>query len=82
MVNNKIKNTTRSMQKIDSIDLLNEIVSNRKWYYNNQVPIFSRHSANVYKKRLLEKKLTKTTAEKILIKLGWQKKTYWVKENL
>ena len=70
------------MQEIEAIDLLLEIVKKRKWYYNNQVPIFSRYSANMYKKRLLEKTLTKTTAEKILIKLGWQKKTFWIKENI
>lgn len=70
------------MQEVDAVNLLNEIVKKRKWYYNKQVPIFSRYSANMYKKRLLEKTLTKTTAEKILIKLGWQKKTFWIKENI
>ena len=70
------------MQEVDAVNLLNEIVKKRKWYYNNQVPIFSTSSANMYKKRLLDKTLTKTTAEKILIKLGWQKKTFWTKENI
>lgn len=70
------------MKEVDAINLLLEIVKKRKWYYNNEVPIFSKFSANMYKKRLLDKTLTKTTAEKILIKLGWQKKTFWIKENL
>lgn len=68
------------MNEIDSLNLLSNIVKKRKWYYLNGIPIFSTSFANVYKKRILEKKITETTAEKILIKLGYTKKIFWIKE--
>lgn len=69
------------MKEIESIDLLFELMKNRKWYFINEVPIFSRSSANTYKKRLYENKLTNNSAESILKKLGWTKKEFWFNEN-
>jgi hypothetical protein len=67
------------MIEINSVDLLFSIVQNRKWYYLNGKPIFSNSYANIYKQRILDNKLNSATADKILKKLGYQKKEFWFK---